>query len=1269
MVSRSSHLTLGEMQMLIISTVKNPISTKELLARLLRLADILSAVDQNTVSPDSYNQIAHDLANKKLLKHQNIGVQAFACCAIADILRIYAPDAPYTPEELSSIFTAFFNQFSHLWDEGNAFFLQQSYLLKRLVEVRSIILVADLPDSLRLISSLFKTMYQLASKGFPAKLEPIAADMLSEVIAEAESIPQDVVSLILKRLTVPSQSGLTGSLSNISNSGFAFSLAVCEVNVDKLSRLVAQLFSEMLDESATSTESGEVNYEASYKTLEKIHTWSVQIWRNAPDLLGSVMGLINDELNSDSEKIRILATSTIGEMIASSSMGFVESNVAHFINKHRNTWNSWLKKNSDSSYAVRAKWAEQVSFVICSPSVTSDMANELCNGLTKCLRDTHEKVRLDACKAVEKLPFHVFTSRVCNHEVLTILLQLVREKNTDVRNKAIKLTSNIYDEYSKQAAKDEITDFGNLNSEEITALGRIILHDIPNTLLKLNYINDKSVNISVDIALFEHLIPFENNALSRADRLCNFYEVLDEKSKAVFLATITRQTKFSEAFHQFVKISEQLTSLKLDDENTEESLLQKLDKIITWLTVSLPPTLNTVDCLESFIHLKNARFNNLLANCVLPDSDYKTVKNSLKELLTSLGDPKILRISDDRLPVSTTDMIANMKILLYRASNIFCNKSNVSELLKLSCEPQNTNHKVSNELIKMFSSISPEVFKNHVQAVSDIILNKKTEVDISFLQSFHHLLKRFPDKFPEDSRLREQLQDLALNGSPLQAKYAVKISGFSADKKLIISNIIEKIMPLDINHAAFTTRLSSVAEIYLIDHNPLDQYSTAINSLIADDILRCNRMSENDYKTYASESWVSDEHLYETRNHLLLEKLLALRLISNRIRAIAESNSLSILVDKPLRLLITIVSNSGEIVKSSQGFPPTPVPFQQRLRLFAGTSLLKLAKLPQLDLVINFSVIAKLERLIIDDCKNVRERFLKSLQKYLSRNAVSERFLHLVFLVGHDPDTSLKNNVLTWVRSLHSRYESKSETTFERVIVRLIHSISHDERFEKSISVHDEIQMNVEKAYIYCLSFLSFYLEGIAKEKNVSLLYYFASRVKQYRDSQVNQELYRLENVPDQAMNLYRVAELCQLMIKELADSKNWNLQTYPGKMQLPSDIFSPIGDYQEAQRTISKIYIPDEVQVALLQHLRKIMGSHYTKRTASVRKATAKKPRTNNGKRKQVRRKQPLGGATDNEKDDVPVPIRRSKRATTKVQYQESSDISSEEEEIPGEI
>lgn len=1268
MVSRSARTTLSVLDTQIISTVKKPIPTKELLARLQKLADTLSAVDQNNVSPDSYKQIAHDLGNKKLLKHLNVGIQAFTCCAIADILRIYAPEAPYSPEELSSIFSAFFVQFSHLWDEGNAYFLQQSYLLKRLVEVRSIILVADLPDALLLISTIFNTMYTLASKGFPTKLEPIAADMLAEIIAEADSVPRDVVSLVLKKLTTAQQKGLTGSLSNISNPGFAFSLAVCEANVDKLSRLVAQLFSEMLDDSATSTEDGEIDYEASYQTLEKIHLWSVQIWRNVPDLLVSVMGLINDELNSDSEKIRILATTTIGDMISSSLIGFVDSNVAYFVNKHRNTWNLWLKKNSDASFAVRAKWAEQVSSVLASTSVTSDMANDLSNGLIKCLRDTHEKVRLEACKSLESLPFHVFTNRLCKPDVLATLLQLTREKNADIRNKAIRITSDIYDNFLKQVSKHEIPDFGSSNNEEVQKLEQSILKDVPNVLLQLNYINDKSINAAVDVALCERLLSFENDPCARVDRLCKFYESLNERSKAVFVASVKRQKKFSETVKQLITIADSLISnergdAKMDEDFTDkESLLIKIDKIIQWLSVSFPSNFNTVACFERFVNLKNSRFNNLISNCILTNSDYKTVKNSIKELLSKLGDPKSIKASEEFTRVTTVDMLSNMKILLYRSSNIFFNKSNVTELLKTSRDNKHPHCESSNELISIVSSISPEVFKTHIKLITDVVINNGLNVDSSFLRSYYHLLKQFPKEFPEEGEAATQLQDLALNGSFIQAKYAMKVIGCSKTKELVISEIVKKALPLNPESKVFGTRISCLAEIYLIDPVSLEKHSNEINSIIVEKILRCNRMNDSEYRSHLEDHWIDDEALYEDRNHLLVEKLVALRLIMNRVRAAAEADGDQAAIEKPLRLFLTIIGNSGEIVKAKQGTFATPPSFQQRIRLSAGEALLKLAKYPRLDSLINFAVISKLEKLVYDESKEVKQHFLKTLKRYLASNEISERFLHLVFFVGHDPDESLKRDIVTWTRAFHRRLLSKSEIVFERELVRLIHAISHDERFMKFISESDTTENEdlQVKAYVYGLKFLSLYMEAIASDNNVSLLYYFASRVKQYRDSQILQELYGLESPPEEVMNLYRVAELCQLMIKELADSKGWNLQTYPGKMKLPADIYAPMEDFQEAQNTISRIYIADEVQIALRLHLKKIMGNSASKRKASVKAVPQKKQKT--VKPKRAKKKKYESDDEPEHNEAAPVVVRRSRRTATRVLYEESENSDSEE-------
>lgn len=1253
------------LQTQIISTLDHPIPTKELLTRLQKLADALSTVDQDNVVQAEYSTIAQDLANKKLLKHQNQGVRALACCALADVLRIFAPDAPFDAPDLSHIFRCFFAQFALLWNEEDAYFLQRCYLLKRIVEVRSVVLVADLPDAAQLVSTMFETMYALATKGFPLKLEHLACEMLAETVAEADAVPQKVVSLILKRLTT-SDSTLLGLGSNISNPAFAFSLAVCESNVDKMSRQVAQLFSEMLDESAKARDD-DVDYSASFQTLEKIHSWSVHIWKHVPELLGSVMGLIADELNSDTQNVRVLATATIGGMIASSSQG-TDSSVMHFATAHKTAWNNWVKKYSDVSPAVRCKWVEQIPPILASQGATSDMTNELRAGLSKCLMDSSDKVRLACCEALELLSFPVFTNKMCNENTLSIFFQLIREKNADIRNKAINFLADTYNHYMALSIKQEIIDFGTLSEKEIKRVEEVLQTDIPNKLIQLNYINDRLTTTTVDVALFERILPFENDANSRVARLCSFYNVLDEKSKQAFIAITKRQKKNGEVLAKFIELAELYTkAYSLDGENKENAtenakeqgeLLQEVDKIIQWLTVSFPDGLNSYDCLDRFFKLKNARLINLVKNCINFELDYKTVKNSIKELLVTMSDSKNIKLDGVSSQVSTSDMVSNFKVLLYRSSTIFYNKSNVPALLKYSLISDDKFRNVANEIINNISSLFPDVFVNHINTLSDFLTSQQPgDVDCSLLKSYYYFVRKFPDSFPEDASFLDALVNLATTGTPQQAKYAVKILGCSDRIELLASRIVESALPLSVEDKHFATHLSSVAELYLVAHLALSSHFDHINSVIVDHVLRTNRIDYGTLESIKGLDWIDDVKV-ETQP-VIVEKVLALRLIMNRLRSAAKEGEETALrvAEKPLRLLLTIIANSGEIVKPRRDVQATPPAFQLRLRLAAGLCVLKLAKYPCFSTVIDDATISKLKRLLHDEVKMVRQAFLKSVERYLSRAVISERFLHLPFFLGHEPNTELKNNAKTWIMSQHKRYEAKSDIVLERILARLIHAIAHDQRFTNFISedTSDEHSKEV-KAFIYALGYLTMYLETVAKQENISLLYYFASRVKQYRDAQVDAALYLDSEPSAEVLNLYRVAELLQLMLKELADNKGWTLQTWPGKIKLPSVLFAPMQDYQEAQETVSRVYIGDKVQIELRQLLKK-PGSSAAKRRAPVQsKATPKKQRVARAKKPKAK-KAVSPPAT---------PIRRSARATRKkVSYEEvGNDEESEEEE-----
>lgn len=1294
MVTRNSKRSKTDIwQNGLIPTVAKPIQTKELINRLLALADHLSALDQSTVTPDKYATVAADLANPKLLNHKNEAVQAHACCAIADILRIYAPDAPYSEEELSRIFRAFFTQLAQAWDTGNSFYPQQSYILTRLVEVRSIILVVDLPDAADLIVLLFDTMYDLAAKGFPQKLEQLAADMLAGVIAEADIIPKKVVSTVFKSLTFTGTS-LTANTSNISHPGFTFSVAICETNIDKMSRQVAQLFSEMLDESAKPSGNHTSSAAASFKTLDKIHEWSIQIWKHVPEMLGSIIGLIGDELTSDSEKIRVLATKTIGEILAISeentSHASIDSNLVHFVTAHKSTWSSWLRKSADVSPTVRSTWVALIPAILNSSSVASEMVIDIRSNVKKCLLDSSEKVRLASCTALESLSFPTFTSRLVDEETLQTLFSLLRERDEDTRTKVIRCLCYLYDNYMKSIMDSEVVDFGSLKATEVKRVENMISKEFPNHFLHLNYINLTSITTAVDVELFENVIPFQNNAGKRCARICHFYTVLDQKSKEAFSALLSRQKKYAHALTKFSDLANDYRSREPGNEEEKENIgqngdkgskddiLNKADKIFVWLSNNVPESFNAHACLEKIFLLNNGRHLTLLKNCITSFLDYKTIKNSIKELIVSLNNQKVTKSSGTR--ITSAEMVSTMKLLLYRAAPILFNKSNIIELMSASKDSLNEFFQISNELLELVASLSPESLQDQVPTMADMLVtddiyNPKNSVD-SLLRSMHHSLKASPQNFPDSLILTDRLLRLAQEGSPVQAKYSAKILGHHQHKEHFLSEIVSSSVPLDTLSSQFSSRLAAIAEVCLIEPLVVEDHVQSINDVITEQVLKKNRQTEN---SSLKADWISDEDLAENHQsfQILNEKLIVIRYIVNRIRALCLSDNLTNdpgLVkqfEKPIKLLSLIVSTGGEIVKQNSQLIPTPVLYQQRLRLEAGYGILKLARYSALDPLIDHNVLKKIGRLMYDLSLHVREGFMKKLHGNLSSFAIPEKFLYLVFLMGHEPDQKLLTLASTWIKSSYQRFENKQDMAFERALSRLIHGIAHDERYlSYSTNAPDEqgLSSGVLQALEYALKFITMYLSNISKDTNISVLYYIASRVKQYRDATVPTSAYGNgdELIPSLAVHLYRAAELCQLLIKEYADIKNYTLQTWPGKLKLPTDIFCPMENLEEVLAVIGRQYIEDDLQIELRRKIKSIFGRSSTKRSSNKISTPVKKPAKkaktsrNESKTKSSKAKKRTEAQGRKERE----PLRRSARSTKKVTYEEGYEEAGSEEE-----
>lgn len=1136
------------------------------------------------------------MINKKLINHKDPGVQSLVSCCISDILRIYAPDAPYTDGELSIIFRLFIKQFKRLADQENGYYTQQVYLITRLAEVRSIILVTDIEENTSLIENIFELFYD-TSNNFHKKLEPIISDILIEIISEWDQISSNVLKLILNKfLTNNNRDGhsIASTLSTSSSSPFNFTLAICNANPDRLARQLTKFFSEVLFENNEVEENSEIQF----KNLKKLHNLSVEIWKHVPEILGSVMGLIDNEMNADNEKYRLLATETVGKILASQSR-------LNFVQIHRETWIVWLKKTLDISPQVRIKWVEEGSKALIN---RNDVLMEISNGLAKTLIDSDERVRLVSTKAISKIPSSILAKKVNNKPILNGLIQLAREKHTEIRHESINILANLFNDCYEDIFHNDASD-----GEEIYK----IINQIPNHILNLLYINDKNINYLVDLVLVEKILPFESDELKRVERILNVFQNLDDKGRASFIAFNRRQQQLSGVITKLIEFSESFNGGRDD---TEGDLGKKIEKTINWLSVALPERYNPKQSLHRFVKINNRRLYYLTKLTISADSDYETIRNSSKELFTRLQDSKVINSVEGEGPYPINDIFQIFKILIYRSSLNFYNRSNIASLLKLS--DSKTYNKIAQELIDNISTITPAAFKNQIQDLVAIIKTSTPglgESKANTLKAIFHIFNKMRDYLNDDDHeFFAKILRFASEGTPLEAKFAVKVISLTKHEDSLAVQLFDSIYPFDSESEYFTSHLAVLSQLFLTQHNLVEEKANEITPFLIKNVLLTNEVVGKD----SDPVWISDEEIEKGKDQNLTAKLLALKIFTNRLRSLSEvdeesDSTVSSIAEHVLKLLVSLIGNGGEIVSSKSKTYPTPRHYQTRLRLEAGLNLLKLAKIPRYNKLMKPTTLNRLILLVQDEDGNVRAAFIHKLISLLKTESISLKFLPLVYFIAYEPNETLKNEIKTWIKFSFSKKSSSDggnshkNIAFEKSITGLLHSIAHHPEYLEYMA-HENPENEDEgplKAFTFALEYITFFLDAIATEQNISLLFYFATRIKQYRDALFSEEHFKEGN--DEIYNIYRVSDLAQLAIKELQDHKNWTLTTYPGKIDLSSELFSSMKSSHEGQKIVSTSFIPESITKSLKAKIKQKVSSIASHKRARLHHETERNEAT----------------------------------------------------------
>ena len=483
----------------------------------------------------------------------------------------------------------------------------------------------------------------------------------------------------------------------------------------------------------------------------------------------------------------------------------------------------------------------------------------------------------------------------------------------------------------------------------------------------------------------------------------------------------------------------------------------------------------------------------------------------------------------------------------------------------------------AHEILREISSRTPEVLKAHVQEICRTLeeeaptskkLNDPSAV--ANLKACASFASRFAKEIPQDRRFVQAMTNFALFGTPAEtAKFAVSIIMTTSDAMELAKDLVRRCaIGFEYGGEGFLSRLASLSQLMLLVPNEVrDESDSVVDIAIQKVLLQVRTPSSEGPDSY---KWA------EVVNAECEAKCWALKILVNRIRSHSSPETLSEFAAPVFNLLSTLITQHGEIGPKKN----TPASHKSRLRLVAARLYLKLCSKKFHNALLDPTDFNALSLVAQDAELPVRSGFLQRLKKYLGQQRLPQRFYTIPFLLAFEPNDYLKLETTTWIRSRAALFSnmksqssslagsSKASIVMESVFARLISLLAHHPDY--SSSAEDLIDFS---------RYLIFYLQNVATEENLSLVYHVAQRVKQCRDVVLPSARSSTEPSSPINSNLYHLSDLAQLTIRKFEDLNSWNIQTLPAKIRLPSSLFTELKSHDDAQRIAELNHLPEGVE------------------------------------------------------------------------------------------
>ncbi|KAF7349279.1 Sister chromatid cohesion protein pds5 [Mycena sanguinolenta] len=1021
------------------------LSTDLLIKKLQVLHRELADLEQELVDVNSLGTVRKELIDKTILLHKDRGVKAYAACCLADILRLTAPDAPYTQAELRDIFQFFFRQLTNgLKGSDSPYYTEYFHLLESLSTVKSVVLVCDLPSADDLMIEVFRDLFQLVRRDLPKKIELFFADILVALIDECQVLPADVLETILAQFMDKN--------ARLDQPAYRLAVQVCNSTADKLTRHVSQYFTEIIV--------AERSDDDDLTEIRTAHVLIQRLYASCPSLLPTVIPQLEEELHVEDLPLRLLVTQVLGEMFAADKGAGVE-----LMRQHPSTWNTWLKRKNDKSPQVRLKFIEATRALLASPAELRDPVEE---ALSQKLFDPDDKVRAAVCRVYGGLDYEMALHHVKPEQLRAVAERAVDKKHS-VRVEALQALGKLY-----SLAYPEI------ENKDTAAILQFAW--IPNQLFQMMKVSSE-IRPLIEDMVAEYILPLPSSSTPSTsksagevdeaawtDRLLTVMAFLDDEHAVNTLLTFSALKRSRPTiFEHFVESCIANNGGVIDD--NEEAITEKLSRVIkhisggsetnfyVFVKERSPDSHKVSEDLHAFAKLNEQRLYKLFKTCTDLQTDLKGLVKATNEFAK-------------RIDTLSTGIAPTMNKVLRQASLRILNQSSIPTLIKRLGKSNSVASDNARKLLTYVSRHQPGLFKSHIgELVKGIADEKHPQVVELALQALTAVVKWDEKVVPAEKRTLERIKRLALEGSPRQAKFAARFLASSKNKGTVCVEVVETISDA-LSTAAPEVLVSHVAVLAQFARFAPDAFehkSDVLTAFLLKDLLmvpthRLDDAMETD-EEWADESEVSDN---------LRAKILALKVCRNRSLAHAEKENALEIATPVIKMLATLLEHGGSFIAESGEDPKV----MSRMRLQAAVSLLHLSSVPTYAKAIAPRFL-KLALVVQDTCFDVRMTFLKKLVTLLHPQKVPIQYNVIPFLTVHDPEADVKQLATSYVLSIMRNFvPAKRVQYMEMMFIRLLHLLAHHPDFAvseeemrdiaKGKTVRDADSQDSENLYIMC---------------------------------------------------------------------------------------------------------------------------------------------------------------------------------------------------------